>query len=91
MDLGKIIAQLRSELQCLDTVIASMEELARVQKLTDGENTEEAALDAAPDTPEPPKQRRGRPRRGDTQLSGPEPPAGTEEPESSVEDPAPSL
>ena len=36
MDLAKSIAELRVELQCLDTAIASIAELARVQNLNEG-------------------------------------------------------
>ena len=38
MDLAKIISGLRLELQCLNTAIASIEELARVQNVVEAES-----------------------------------------------------
>lgn len=72
MDLGKIIAQLRSELQCLDAVIVSMEALARVQSLTDSLPGEEFPPENPPDEEPPPaRKRRGRQRPQDTPDAGP--------------------
>jgi len=63
MNLAKIIGELRAELQCLNTAITSMEELARVQSAADSEDRPvnpppaEPSADATP----PVKRRRGRP------------------------------
>lgn len=90
MDLAKIIGELRVELQCLDTAIASMEELARVQSLSDFANR--PAGSSGPDPqPEPSvdealpvKRRRGRPRKdsgaASTESPQPEAPATESEP-----------
>ncbi len=79
MDLSKIIAELREELQCFDAAITSIEELARVQKMKDA-----AARMDSPREPErvltepevhdapPAKRRRGRPRKHAKQDSGAE-------------------
>ena len=63
MDLAKIIAELRVELQCLDTAIASMEELARVQNVLESSTRPELPSGMPPGEPEsaPVKRRRGRP------------------------------
>lgn len=75
MDLGKIIAQLRTELQCLDTVIASIEELARVQSLAEAGVGEAVPSGVEPEKDLPPeKPRRGRLRKSDAGGAG-EPPA----------------
>jgi hypothetical protein len=85
MDLAKIIAELKVELQCLDAVIVSIEELARVQNLAD-EGVRPAT--SSDDEPVPPglvppktvpedaarvKRRRGRPRKNAAPAVG-EPP-----------------
>jgi len=63
MNLAKIIGELRAELQCLNTAITSMEELARVQKAADSGDRpadplpSETPADGAP----PVKRGRGRP------------------------------
>ena len=73
MDLAKIIGELRLELQCLDAAIASVEELARVQKLSGsaaGNETpvvDESAVGDAP--PQPLKRPRGRPRKVSPQAA----------------------
>jgi len=91
MDLAKIIGELRVELQCLDTAIASMEELARVQNVSDleGRTTISSAPDPEPATPaEQPlqgKRRRGRPRK-DASAARLEPPAPTAPEDSEPED-----
>jgi hypothetical protein len=72
MDLGKIIAQLKTELQCLDAVIASMEALARVQDLAGSAPGDVLPSEPPPDEePLPPKKRRGRPRKEDTPNAAP--------------------
>ena len=76
MDLAKIIAELRLELQCLDAAIASVAELARVQNLSDEgvrPGTPPEPPEPFPPEPLPPepvtegaapvKRRRGRPRK----------------------------
>jgi hypothetical protein len=73
MDLAKIIDELRTELDCLNAAIASMEQLARVQNTPNdgaalpipesGQPAEEAQV------PPPAKRRRGRPRKQDSQQS----------------------
>jgi hypothetical protein len=67
MDLAKIIVELKVELRCLEGVIASVEELARVRDLPDPgarqmlpSGTEPAAEETLP-----PKRRRGRPRKNE--------------------------
>ena len=83
MDLAKILAELRLELQCLDTAIESVEKLARVQNIADVDAIPETAVEAQPGPPEPApegavpvKRRRGRPRKeeasglGSTRSSG---------------------
>jgi len=74
MDLAKIIAELRVELQCLNTAIASIEELARVQNIADGEapppsprETERGPTEPGPENSPPEKRRRGRPRKSEAQ------------------------
>jgi hypothetical protein len=73
MNLAKIIGELRLELQCLNTAIASMEELARVQSLSESTGREFAQPDATPppsgDEPPPAKRRRGRPPKNVSQAS----------------------
>jgi hypothetical protein len=65
MDLVKIIGDLKAELQCLDAAIASMEELVRVQGLTDSAvpRAIEIAATPVPPAPGPGKRGRGRPRK----------------------------
>jgi hypothetical protein len=72
MDLAKIIAEMRVELQCLDTAIASIEELARVQNIPvpdavhaepSEEPGESPASPSESDDPPPVKRPRGRPRK----------------------------
>ena len=85
MDLAKIIGQLRLELQCLDTAIASMEELVRVQGLSDtgGHQVVPTEPDPTTDGPPPVKRGRGRPRKNPV-------PAGEETPQSMPPGSAPS-
>jgi hypothetical protein len=69
MDLAKIIAEMRLELQCLETAIASIEELARVQNVLTDE-----LLGAPIQTDEegaPVKRPRGRPRKNPPMDSAP--------------------
>jgi hypothetical protein len=87
MDLAKIIVELRTELQCLDTAIASIEELARVQNIAEAHIrpvTEEAGPTPpkpGPDNSPPMKRRRGRPRKSEVQGNQPKPiSAGSSEP-----------
>jgi hypothetical protein len=63
MDLAKIIGELKLELECLDTAIASMEELARVQSIADTGVRPLAPAETLPESEDPPpaKRRRGRP------------------------------
>lgn len=77
MDLAKIIAELRLELQCLDAAIASIEELARVQNVGGADLPPATASkpESAPPEPEPEgvapvKRRRGRPRKQDAPDTG---------------------
>src|SRR5215469_15689623 len=74
MDLSKIITELRMELECLNTAIASMEELARVQNLVDagdqptppsgpGRIAGEPGQSETPQDAAPVKRPRGRPRK----------------------------
>ena len=65
MKLAKIIGELRVELRCLDTAIASLEELKRVQAALDSGAGQEAPPDPEPDAggPPPVKRKRGRPRK----------------------------
>jgi hypothetical protein len=75
MNLAKIIADLRLELQCLSTAIASMEELARVQSLSESAVRELAQPNPEPtgdDEPPPVKRRRGRPPKNASQADSPE-------------------
>jgi len=70
MNLAKIIGELRAELQCLNTAITSMEELARVQNAAD---LEERPVDSTPVEPStdgtpPVKRRRGRPPKNATPV-----------------------
>ncbi len=81
MDLAKIIAELRAELQSFDTAIASIEELARLQNLYDADIPADiqSELKAAPPGPDPEdpapvKRRRGRPRKIEPRESGETPP-----------------
>jgi hypothetical protein len=75
MDLAKIIVELRAELQCLDTAIASMEELARVQNIAEAHvhpTSGEAGSvppEPGPENSPPVKRRRGRPRKNEAQDS----------------------
>lgn len=77
MDLAKIIAELRVELQYFDTAIASIEELARIQTLR--ESGVPAGTPGAPEAatpgpelqdPAPVKRRRGRPRKDAPREAG---------------------
>jgi hypothetical protein len=73
MDLAKIIAEMKVELQCLDTAIASIEELARVQNVPlpgeiRGAPAETGAPVPASEETAPVKRSRGRPRK--TQPGG---------------------
>ena len=77
MDLAKSIAELRVELQCLDTAIASIEELARVQNLTFAgvrpattSEAEPVAPEAVPEDAAPVKRGRGRPRKNPAPAVG---------------------
>ena len=71
MDLAKIIGELRLELECVVSAIASMEELARVKSLSQPGARQAQPTDLAPSTDipeletgaEPVKRRRGRPRK----------------------------
>jgi hypothetical protein len=65
MDLAKIIGDLKAELQCLVTAINSMEELARVQSLSDSEVRQIVSSPPDPESQGQPqvKRRRGRPRK----------------------------
>jgi hypothetical protein len=83
MDLAKIIAELRMELQCLDTAITSMEELARAQNVADADirpvtppDNEPDPNDAGPQNVPPMKRGRGRPRKNAAQSAG-DPPQHT--------------
>ena len=77
MDLAKIIIELRAELQCLDTAIASIEELARVQNIAEAHVRPPSESDPVGSDPVPPepvpentppvKRRRGRPRKSETE------------------------
>jgi len=77
MDLSKIIGELKVELQVLDTAIASMEELARVQNLAEmgsrpvipSETDSQPAPTA--EQPQERKRKRGRPRK-EVSAAGPE-------------------
>ena len=89
MDLAKIIADLRVELQCLNTAIASMEELARVQSHLDSGNHPTTPNAGPSDVSEPPgdpsppvKRGRGRPRkvRASDPAAQPMPPASEQAP-----------
>jgi hypothetical protein len=84
MDLAKIIIELRAELQCLDSAIASIEELARVQNIAEAhihpssEETGPVPPDPGPENVPPAKRRRGRPRKNEARDSGDAPkPIGT--------------
>ena len=77
MDLAKIIAELRAELQCLDGAIASIEELARVQNMADGEirtaassEPESGPPEPGPENAPPVKRGRGRPRKNEVRNTG---------------------
>jgi hypothetical protein len=75
MDLAKIIAELRVELQCLDTAIASIEELARAQNIAEADfrparEGERGPTEPDPDDIPPVKRRRGRPRKNAPQDTG---------------------
>ena len=71
MDLAKIIGELRLELECVVSAIASIEELARVKNLSQqgARQVQPADPEASPKTAEleaggePVKRRRGRPRK----------------------------
>ena len=65
MDLAKIIADLRTELACLNSAIASMEQLARFQSTPDGGKALSIPESGQPETGAPVKRRRGRPRKAD--------------------------
>jgi hypothetical protein len=69
MDLAKIIDELRLELQCVDSAIASMEELIRLQAL----HAPEAPATSLPEPAADPavKRGRGRPRKNSLPLPGP--------------------
>ena len=72
MDLAKIIADLRTELACLNSAIASMEQLARFQSTPDGGKALSIPESGQPETGVPVKRRRGRPRKADvTRGQGP--------------------
>jgi hypothetical protein len=73
MDLAKIIAELKMELQCLETAIASVERLARVQNVADvsaltGIPAESKPPESGPGGPVPVKRRRGRPRKNEPKV-----------------------
>jgi hypothetical protein len=72
MDLAKIIDGLKHEMQCVDSAIASMEELIRLQTL----HAPEASQTALPEPAAEPavKRGRGRPRKNPLPLSGPDGP-----------------
>jgi len=65
MDLAKIIADLRTELACLNSAIASMEQLARVHGAPDSGKAPSIPESGQPETGVPVKRRRGRPRKTD--------------------------
>jgi hypothetical protein len=72
MDLAKMIIELRAELQCLNTAIASIEELARVQNVADSNIRPPSETEPVPPEPDPGnappvKRRRGRPRKNEAQ------------------------
>ena len=69
MDLAKIIADLRTELACLNSAIVSMEQLARVQSKPDSGTAPSIPESGQSETGAPVKRRRGRPRKVDVARS----------------------
>lgn len=63
MDLAKIIAQLRTELACIDSAIASIEQLGRVKNTPPGGMALPIPEGGQTETGAPVKRGRGRPRK----------------------------